>query len=56
MTIRRAEPDEAPALANLINAAFVVEAFFKVGNRTHAEEVAALMAFVVASHLLLEST
>ena len=44
MTVRTAEPHEASALASLINAAFVVEAFFKVGNRTSAEEVAALMA------------
>ena len=29
MSIRIARPDEAPALAKLINAAFVVEAFFK---------------------------
>lgn len=44
MTIRIAEPHEARALAALINAAFVVEAFFKIGDRTSAEEVAALMA------------
>ena len=44
MTIRTAEPHEAGALATLINAAFVVEAFFKVGDRTSSEEVAALMA------------
>ena len=44
MTIRPAVLHEAHALAALINAAFVVEAFFKVGDRTSAEEVAALMA------------
>jgi ribosomal protein S18 acetylase RimI-like enzyme len=34
---------EAAALARLINDAFVVEAFFKIGDRTSADEVAALM-------------
>lgn len=43
-TIRAAAPDEAPRLAALINDAFVVEAFFKVGDRTSAEEVVALIA------------
>ena len=43
MSIRTARPDEAPALARLINAAFVVEAFFKIGDRTSADDVAALM-------------
>ena len=43
MSIRTAGPDEAAALASLINAAFVVEAFFKIGDRTSADEVAALM-------------
>lgn len=43
MSIRTAGPDDAAALASLINAAFVVEAFFKIGDRTSADEVAALM-------------
>jgi predicted N-acetyltransferase YhbS len=43
MSIRTARPDEAAALASLINAAFVVEAFFKIGDRTSADEIAALM-------------
>jgi predicted N-acetyltransferase YhbS len=43
MSIRTAEPHDAAALARLINAAFVVEAFFKIGDRTNADEVAALM-------------
>lgn len=43
MSIRTARPDDAAALASLINAAFVVEAFFKIGDRTSADEVAALM-------------
>jgi GNAT superfamily N-acetyltransferase len=40
---RLATPDEAAALARLINDAFVVEAFFKLGDRTSADEIAALM-------------
>lgn len=43
MSIRTAGPHDAAALAGLINAAFVVEAFFKIGDRTSADEVAALM-------------
>jgi len=43
MSIRTARPDDAAALASLINAAFVVEAFFKIGDRTSADDVAALM-------------
>jgi GNAT superfamily N-acetyltransferase len=41
--VRTATVDEAGALASLINDAFVVEAFFKIGDRTSAEEIAALM-------------
>jgi GNAT superfamily N-acetyltransferase len=40
---RLATPDEAPALARLINDAFIVEAFFKIGDRTNAEEIRELM-------------
>ena len=43
MTVRIATADDAPALARLINEAFVVEAFFKVGDRTSAEEIRDLM-------------
>ncbi len=43
MSIRTARADEASALASLINAAFVVEAFFKIGDRTSADDVVALM-------------
>lgn len=41
--VRTARVEEADVLASLINDAFVVEAFFKIGDRTSAEEVAALM-------------
>ena len=43
MTIRTATREEAGALARLINDAFVVEAFFKVGDRTTPEEIRELM-------------
>jgi GNAT superfamily N-acetyltransferase len=43
MTIRTAAPQEAAELARLINAAFVVEAFFKIGDRTSAAEIGELM-------------
>lgn len=41
--LRVARPDEAPAVAALVNAAFQVEAFFKRGDRTNAAEVLDLM-------------
>ena len=41
--IRSASPADAPALVPLINAAFQVEAFFKVGDRTSHEEIVQLM-------------
>jgi GNAT superfamily N-acetyltransferase len=41
--VRTATVEESEVLAKLINEAFIVEAFFKIGDRTSAEEVAALM-------------
>jgi ribosomal protein S18 acetylase RimI-like enzyme len=41
--LRLARPEDAPSLAALINDAFQVEAFFKIGDRTSADEVLALM-------------
>ena len=41
--LRIATPADAPALVILINAAFQVEAFFKVGDRTSHEEILQLM-------------
>jgi predicted N-acetyltransferase YhbS len=43
MMIRTATAEDAPALAALINEAFQVEAFFKIGDRTSVSEIAALM-------------
>jgi len=41
--IRDAVPQDAPALADLINDAFKVEAFFKIGDRTSADEILRMM-------------
>ncbi|HEY3043915.1 MAG TPA: GNAT family N-acetyltransferase [Vicinamibacterales bacterium] len=41
--IRPAVPQEAPVLARLINDAFKVEAFFKIGDRTSDDEVLRMM-------------
>lgn len=41
--IRVASAEDAPGLARLINAAFSVEAFFKIGDRTSTEEVLDMM-------------
>ena len=42
--IRPASAADAPGLARLINAAFSVEAFFKIGDRTSTGEVLDMMA------------
>ena len=41
--IRRASAQDAASIAALINAAFQVEAFFKIGDRTSIDEVRELM-------------
>ncbi len=41
MSVRRAIPEDAEALAGLINAAYRIEAFFVSGNRTEHDEVVA---------------
>jgi len=41
--LRVAGSADAPSLAALINDAFQVEAFFKIGDRTSADEIVALM-------------
>ena len=43
MTRRLATPADAKALAALINEAFLVEAFFKIGNRTDESDLLARM-------------
>ena len=42
--VRPAVPEDAPTLANLINEAFKVEAFFKIGDRTSVDEILQMMA------------
>ncbi len=42
-TLRTASFAEAPELARIINDAFIVEAFFKIGDRTSADELVELM-------------
>jgi len=41
--IRSAVAQDAPVLARLINDAFTVEAFFKIGDRTSADEIVRMM-------------
>ena len=41
--IRIASDDETAELVRLINEAFVVEAFFKIGDRTDVHEITALI-------------
>jgi GNAT superfamily N-acetyltransferase len=41
--VKIATLQDAGALAKLINDAFIVEAFFKIGDRTSAEEITTLM-------------
>ncbi len=51
ITIREATADEAAPLSRLINRAYEVEAFFKIGDRTDEAEIALLLArdtFLVA--------
>jgi predicted N-acetyltransferase YhbS len=43
MNIHIATVDDTQTLARIINRAFIVEAFFKIGDRTSPEDVAALM-------------
>ena len=50
ISVRRAQPSDALALADLINRAYAIEAFFVDGDRTHAGEIAEMMrtgSFVV---------
>jgi ribosomal protein S18 acetylase RimI-like enzyme len=53
LRLRVAEAADAVELAALINAAYIVEAFFKVGDRTSAGELLELMSR--GGFLLLES-
>jgi len=50
--VRRATDDDAPAIAALVNRAYVVESFFVDGDRTSVDEVAAMLGR--GSFLLVE--
>ena len=43
ISVRRARPDDAAALAHLVNRAYAVEGFFVDGNRTTPEEIERLV-------------
>lgn len=44
LVIREATPEDASAIAGLVNSAFRVEAFFKKGDRTDADEIRDMMS------------
>ena len=53
ISVRRASPADAPALAMLVNRAYAVERFFVDGDRTDAAEVGELIergTFIVLEH------
>ena len=43
VSVRRAQPVDAAAVADLVNRAYAIEAFFVEGDRTNAGEIAAMM-------------
>ncbi len=54
ISVRRAQPADAPALADLVNRAYAVEGFFVDGERTTPEEIANLVAKFPGGFLVLE--
>lgn len=52
---RPATPADIPELVRVINAAYRVEDFFIAGDRTTAEELAAMMARPLGAFLVLDS-
>ena len=56
ISVRRARPDDAPALAALVNRAYEVEGFFVDGERTSAEEIAELIRAGRGAFLVLEGS
>ncbi len=54
ISVRRAVPTDAPALARLVNRAYEVEASFVDGARTNADEIAAMIDRESSAFLVLE--
>ena len=54
ISVRRARPDDAPALAELVNRAYAVEGFFVDGNRTTAPEIERMITTGKGTFLVLE--
>jgi ribosomal protein S18 acetylase RimI-like enzyme len=55
ISVRRALPTDAPALARLVNRAYAVEHFFVEGDRTTADEIAKLVESPNGAFLVLEA-
>jgi ribosomal protein S18 acetylase RimI-like enzyme len=55
ISVRRAQPADAPELARLVNRAYEVEQFFVDGDRTTADEIAKLVASGNGAFLVLET-
>ncbi len=53
ISVRRAQPSDAPALAALVNRAYAVEKFFVDGDRTSADEIRQVMS--TGAFLVLEA-
>ena len=53
ISVRRAQPSDAPALAALVNRAYAVEKFFVDGDRTSADEIRRVMG--TGAFLVLEA-
>jgi ribosomal protein S18 acetylase RimI-like enzyme len=54
ISVRRARPDDAAALAALVNRAYAVEGFFVDGDRTTTDEIAQLIGSRQGAFLVLE--
>lgn len=53
ISVRRARPQDAPALARLVNRAYAIEQFFVDGDRTNADDIVRMMKsgdFVTLEH------
>jgi ribosomal protein S18 acetylase RimI-like enzyme len=53
ISVRRAQPSDAPALAALVNRAYAIEKFFVDGDRTDADEIQRVMS--TGAFLVLEA-